>query len=161
MKQRAFLIDISNYQGDMKKYRIVGQLLELMVQGITTRDDHDSRFLVSTLEGEGIVEIVDQFHTAFFDLDGFQIKGLAKLEVRLLINLRGLEMSIWTSCDEIYSIIISLSVKQLERAICTLTGIKDSASQEFKQMLTYLREAEYSLLFPSYTSVKLKLNNEN
>ena len=161
MEQRAFLIDISNYQGDMKKYQIVGQLLELIIRGISARDDQDARFFTSNLKGEEIIEVVDLFHTAFFDLEGFTIEGLAKIDTRLFMNFRGLELSVWTTTDEVFSIFVSFSPKQLDKAICTLTKIEDSTSQEFKRTLSYLREAEYSLIFPSYETVRPKPNNEN
>ena len=165
MKQRAFLVDISNYQGDMKKYRIVGLLFEMILKGISQRGDNPiSKNLDSDMEGEGIVEVVDQFHEAFFDLQGFTIEGLAKLDTRLFMNIRGLEISVWTTTDEVYTIFVALTYNQVVRVVSRLKDQDPetySKSPEGIQLFNELCEVEYSMIFPAFAAIKSKLNNEN
>lgn len=161
MDKRAFLVDISDYKGDMKKYRIVGQLLDLMIRGVMVRGaESTNRYLHSDLEDEAVVEIVDQFHTAFCDLEGLQIEGLARLDTRFFINLRGLELSVLAANDEVYTIFIAFRAQQLNSAVLEVADLETVDDPALKNILSQLIEVEYSMVFPAFKDLTKNRSSE-
>lgn len=152
MKQAAFLIDISDHRGD-DKYTFLAQVIALMVKGVLESENpHLVHQMVSTLTGDTLVEILEQFEAAFADIEGVEMSGMARISTRLFLNLRGLEISVWTSKDEMYTIFVATDPFQVATAVSKLSGF-DGQSKEFKGLLNKLLDVVHSFIFPPYSDI--------
>ena len=161
MDQKAFLADVRQSNDNKSKYRIIGQFLELMIQGIESQKDEFNRFLVSELCDVATIEIVDQFLEAFSDLENLKLDGIARITTRLFLNLRGMEISVWTAKDEVYTIFVSFSVNDLHFVIKTLTKYHDPDEKVYRDLLSKLSDVEYQMKFPQYKNIQSKYKDES
>jgi hypothetical protein len=154
MKQTAFLIDISSYKNSDGKYGFLGQILTLMVRGLMSQDPpKPASQLVSSLEGDSLIEIIEQFQKAFSDIEGLEMTGLARISSRVFLNLRGFEISVWTSNDDMYTIFVAVDPFQLATAVGQLTGFTDTDSAPFKTVLNNVLGTVHNLIFPPYSDI--------
>lgn len=154
MEQKAFLIDISSYKNSDGKYGFLGQVLTLMVQGVMSQDPaQPSSQLVSSLAGEGLIEIIEQFQKAFSDIEGLEMSGLARISSRVFLNLRGFEISVWTSNDDMYTIFVAADPFQLANAVGQLSGFTDTDSDPFKTVLNNVLGTVHNFIFPPYSDI--------
>lgn len=161
MDQNTFLADVRQSNDNKSKYRIIGQFLELMIKGIESQKDEFNRFLVTELCDVATIEIVDQFLEAFSDLENLKLDGIARITTRLFLNLRGMEISVWTAKDEMYTIFVSFSASDLHFVIKTLTKYHDPDEKVYRDLLSKLSDVEYQMKFPQYKNIQSKYKDES
>lgn len=161
MEQNAFLVDVRQSNDNKSKYRIIGQFLELMIQGIESQKDEFNRFLVSELCDVATIEIVDQFLEAFSDIENLKLDGIAKITTRVFLNLRGMEISVWSAKDKVYTIFVSFTVSDLHFVIKTLTKYDDPGEKVYRDFLSKLSEVQYQMKFPQYKNIQSKYKDES
>lgn len=159
MNEKAFLIDITK---NIKpgKYFIVVQTLSTMAEGLMKTDPSETaKELISTLSGDSLVEILDQFQEAFYDLEGLELAGVARITSRLFLNMRGLEFSIWTTKDEVYTIFLACLAAQLGAVISKESGYAVD-SREFHDLLNRFHSTVHHYIFPPYSSIEKRYIQE-
>lgn len=156
MEQKAFLIDVRQNNDNRSKYRIIGQILELMIKGISTQEGEFNRFLHSDLSDTETIEIIDQFIEAFSNLEDLKLDGLAGITARLFLNLRGMEISVQTAKDEVYTIFVCFTAGDLYFVIKTLTKYNDPDEKAYRDLLAKLSNTEYQMKFPQYKNIESK-----
>lgn len=151
---KAFLVDLSEVTDRGDKYLFLVLTMSLMIDAVQRSDKRPVYYFQSEPKIEGVIEIVDMFHTAFSDIPGLPAGGIARITTRLFLTYRGLEVFVWTTGSEQYSIFVNADANQIANTVLKFAKGIDDFGEDFEDLLLELSHVEHSFIFPSYEHVR-------